>query len=104
MKSWKDCSLKQQINIKVDLLAKKALVCAHAADQYFNGQFPLEDFQIHTNGIKVTGQVKSSLEEYLGRATAKIFLDQKGIIPLDEFDTVWWTGVRKVMASYPEMF
>jgi hypothetical protein len=36
-KSWKDCSLKEHINIKVDLLAKKALVCTHAVDQYFNG-------------------------------------------------------------------
>ncbi len=50
----------------------------------------------------MTGQVKPSLEEYWGRATAKIVLDQKGIVPLD--DTVWCMSVRKVMASYPKMF
>jgi hypothetical protein len=52
----------------------------------------------------VTGQVKPSLEEYWGRATAKISLDQKGIVPLVKYDTVWWTGVRKAMASYPKIF
>ncbi len=58
-KSWKDCSLKEWINIKIDLLAKKALVCAHAAGQYFNGQFPLDDFQIHTMVLR--WQAKSNL-------------------------------------------
>jgi hypothetical protein len=94
-KSWKDCSLKERINIKVNILAKKALICTHAEDQYFNGRFPLEDFQIYTNGIKVMGQVKPTLKEYWGRTTAKIFLDHKNIVPLEEFDTIWWTDVRK---------
>jgi hypothetical protein len=80
-----------------------ALICAHAKDQYFDGHFPLEDFQMYTNGIKVTGQVKPALKEYWRRTTAKIFLDCKNIMPLEEFDTVWWTGVRKMMASYPKM-
>jgi hypothetical protein len=45
-KSWKDCSLKERINIKVNLLAKKSLMCTHAEDKYFNGHFCLEDFQM----------------------------------------------------------
>ena len=40
-KLWKDCSFKERINIRVELLAKKALMCAHAKDQYFDGHFPL---------------------------------------------------------------
>ncbi len=80
-KSWKDCSLKERINIKVDLLSKKALQCAHVMDEFCNGQFPYEDFQIHTNHNKVTGQVKPALKEYWGRATAKTFLDQKLLFP-----------------------
>jgi hypothetical protein len=50
-KSWKDCSLKERIIIKVDLLAKKALQCAHVTDEFFDGQFSYEDFQINTNHI-----------------------------------------------------
>jgi hypothetical protein len=81
-------------------------MCAHTKEIYFGGQCPLEDFQIYTYGVKVTGQVKPTLKEFWGRATAEIFLDHKNIVLLEEFDTVWWTGVRKliVMASYPKMF
>jgi hypothetical protein len=59
---------------------------------------------IHTDGVKVMGQVKPTLEEFWGRATAKNFLDHKNIVPLEEFDSIWWPGVRKVMDSYPKMF
>ncbi len=79
-------------------------MCAHAEETYFNGHFPLEDFQIYTDGVKVMGKVKPTLKEFWGRATAQIFLNRKNIMPLEEFGTVWWTGVRKLMASYPKMF
>ncbi len=39
-KKWEECSLKERINIRVDHLAKKALLTAHASNQYFNGVFP----------------------------------------------------------------
>jgi hypothetical protein len=104
IKSWKECSLKERINIKVDSLTKKALWYAHALEKYFDGQFPKEDFRIYTNGEKVTGQIRPALKEYWGRATARTFPDQKNIVPQEEFDTVWWMGVKKVMASYPKMF
>jgi hypothetical protein len=28
----------------------------------------------------------------------------KNIVTLNEFDNVWWSGISKVMASYPKMF
>jgi hypothetical protein len=73
-------------------------------DKFFNRQFPYEGFQIDTNHIKVTSQVKPAIEEYWGKATAKTFLDQKNIVPLNEFGSIWWSGVSKVMASYPKIF
>jgi hypothetical protein len=63
-KKWEECSLKERINIKVDHLAKKALLAAHTSNQYFDGVFPLEDFQVHTDGRKLTGPTKTSLEEH----------------------------------------
>jgi hypothetical protein len=78
-----------------------ALQCAHVTDKFFDGRFPYEDFQIHTNHVKVTGQqVKLALKEYWGRATAKTFFNQKNIVPLNEFNNIWWSGISKVMASY----
>ncbi len=48
-KEWKECTLKERINIKVDDLAKKALQHAHATQLFFDGQFPLEDFTVYTD-------------------------------------------------------
>ncbi len=103
-KRWKECSLKERINIKVDHLAKKALLATHASNQYFNGAFPLEDFQVHTDGRKLTGPTKTSLEEHWGRAKAKRFFDVKGIVWSSEFNAIWWAGLHRAIASYPQMF
>jgi hypothetical protein len=106
-KPWRLCTLKERINIKVDQLAKcakKAPICVHATDQYCDGCFPLEDFQIFIGNVKVTGPVKPSLDNHWGKLTAKCFLDCKGIIPLLEFKAVWWSGIKKAMSSYPKMF
>jgi hypothetical protein len=41
-KRWQDCSLKEQINIKVDSLAKKALMAAHSTGECIKSAFPNE--------------------------------------------------------------
>ncbi len=103
-KTWESCSLKEKINIKVEHLAKTALICAHATNQYFDGNFPFEEFQISLNGFKVTGNVRPALDDHWGRATAKYFFNCKGIVSTLDFDTIWWPGVKAVMSTYPKMF
>ena len=103
-KQWKECTLKERINIKVDHLAKKALLAAHASNQFFDGSFPLEDFQVCTDGRKLTGPTKAHLEEHWGRVEAKRFFDIKGIVQSSKFDSIWWTGLHRAIASYPKMF
>jgi hypothetical protein len=103
-KTWESCSLKEKINIKVAHLAKKALICAHTTNQYFDGNFPFEEFQISLNGFKVTGNVRPALDDHWGRATAKYFFNRKGIVSTLDFNTIWWPGVKAVMSTYPKMF
>ncbi len=45
-KKWKDCSLKERINIKVDSLAKKALKAAHSTEEFITSTFPHEQVWI----------------------------------------------------------
>ncbi len=92
------------MNIKVDSLSKKALICAHAMDDYFDGIFPEEDFCIFVNDTKVTGPTKSAIEEHWGREAAREFIDQKRILPSSEFNCIWWKGMKMAMDSYPKMF
>jgi hypothetical protein len=61
IKSWKECSLKDCINIKVDSLVKKALWYANALEKYFDRRFPKEDFTMYAHGKKVTGQIRPAL-------------------------------------------
>ncbi len=103
-KKRKERSLKERINFKVDHLAKKALLATHTSNQYFDGAFPLEDFQVHTDRQKLTGQTKTSLEEHWGRAKAKRFFDVKGIVRSSKFNSIWWAGLHWAIASYPKMF
>lgn len=103
-KTWESCALKEKINVKVEDLAKKALMCAHATNTFFNGCYLDEDFIIKVRGTKITDQVKPALEEDWGGSTARHLLDCKGIVSGHDFETIWWSGVRDVMASYPKMF
>jgi hypothetical protein len=70
-KDWASCTIKERLNIKVDHLAKQALLHAHLCNEYFDGHFPAEDFRVYTSGRKVTGPTKPSLEMHWGRSEAK---------------------------------
>ncbi len=50
-KKWRDCSLKERINIKVDRLAKKALKAGHCTGQYIESSFPNEQIWITVGGV-----------------------------------------------------
>ncbi len=103
-KPWSECTLKERMIVKVNSLAKLALMCAHAMNEYFDGRFPDEDFRIFVADKKVTGPIRPALEEYWGQEAARHFLDKKRIVSSSEFDCVWWKGMRMAMDSYPKMF
>jgi hypothetical protein len=49
-KRWQDCSLNEQIKIKVDNLAKKALMAAHSTGKCIKSAFQNEQFWISMGG------------------------------------------------------
>jgi hypothetical protein len=104
IKEWSACTIKERMNIKVDHLAKTALLHAHTTDKFFNGLFPLDDFVISMDGQKITGPIKTSLEAHWGRAESKQFFGFKHIIHSSDIGLIWWEGMRNAMASYLKMF
>ena len=103
-KKWRDCSLKEWINIKVDALAKKAIKAAHSTGEFIESTFPNEELWIEMGGRKITGSPRAELEEFWGRATAKRFFHEKKIVLVEHFDSVWWLGYEKAMVGYPKTF
>jgi hypothetical protein len=104
LKKWRDCTLKERINIKVDTLAKKAIKAAHSTGEFIESTFPNEEVWIEMGGRKITGSPRAELEEFWGRSTAKRFFNEKKIVPAIYFDSVWWLGYEKAMTGYPKTF
>jgi hypothetical protein len=103
-KKWRDCTLKERINIRVDALAKKSLKAGHSTNEFILSEFPCEEVIIKMGNKKITGSPRSSLEEYWGRLSAKKFFDEKKIVQAIHFDMIWWDGYDKAMAGYPKTY
>jgi hypothetical protein len=103
-KKWQDCTLKEQINIKVDRLTKKALKAAHCTGQFIGGTFLYKQIWVTMGGKKVTGPLCLELEEFWDRSTARRFFNEKGIVLSAHFDMIWWSGYDRAISGYPKPF
>jgi hypothetical protein len=70
-KKWKDCSLKERINIKVNSLAKKTLRAAHGTGEFITSTFPHEQVWIEMGGNKNYGISASRTRGLLGQTRSK---------------------------------
>jgi hypothetical protein len=52
----------------------------------------------------VMGSLRTKVEEFWGRSTAKKFLHKKGIVSSAHFDSVWWLGYKRAISKYPKTF
>ena len=103
-KKRQDCSLKKGINIKVDRLTKKALKAGICTTQYLRGSFPNEQKWITLGGRKAMGSLRTELEEFWGRLTAKRLFHKKGIISSSQLGSIRWSGYGWAMSRYPKPF
>jgi hypothetical protein len=98
-KKWRDCSMKERINIKVDRLAKKALKAGHCTGQYIKSSFLNEQIWITLGGRNAIGPLQAELEEFWGQSTAKRFFHKKGIVSSSHFDSIWWSGYSRAIRA-----
>ncbi len=50
------------------------------------------------------GSLKTELEEFWGRSTAKKVFSQKGIVSSAHINSVWWLGCKRAISKYPKTF
>jgi hypothetical protein len=55
-------------------------------------------------GKKLMGSLKTELEEFWGRSTAKKFFNGKEIVSSAHFDSVWWLVYKQAISKYPKTF
>jgi hypothetical protein len=88
----------------VDSLAKKSPKAAHCTGECIESAFPNEQIWISMGGKKVTGSLRTKLEEFWGQSTTKQFLHKKGIVSSAHFDSVWWLGYEQAISKHPKPF
>jgi hypothetical protein len=103
-KGWKNCSLLERLNHQADILAKDALIAGLNGAPLMEGDFPLEPIRIKLSGKRITGSIRQALEADWGHRTAKALFDEKNIVRMEDFEIVWWDGLRKAMNGYPKMY
>ena len=103
-KSWGSCTLKERMNIKVDRLAKLALISGVAEQRFIHSVFPDELIRVTTGGIKVTGSLKKSFERHWGYKEGQALFHHASIVNSADFHLIWWDGVERAMSAYPKRF
>ena len=74
------------------------------SSRYILRVFPGEDMVVHVAGTKVTGSARPLLLRTWGEGEAREHYHDAKLIHRDDFDSVYWDGMEKLMASVPEMF
>jgi hypothetical protein len=103
-KGWDDCTLPECLNHKADRLAKDALLSAISRGPIMEGNFPFELVRLWLSGERVCRSPRQALEWDRGYKTARMLYADKGIIRGEDFDLIWWNGLRVAMACYPKMY
>ena len=103
-KRRKDLTLRERMNVRVDSLAKQALLASIVSRTFINNNFPLESIRISIGDTKITDDVPRRIEDHWGRKVAKELYNKKHIIDKSCFEDAWWEGARIVMKDFPRTF
>jgi hypothetical protein len=103
-KAWEELTLREQMNVTVDKLAKVGLIAGVTDDDYISSDFPFEQLRVSIDGKKVTGSLRSAFNQHWSHRTAREFFHERGIVSKYEFHLIWWDGVEKAMFGFPQMF
>ena len=94
----------ENVNVECDHLAEAALAEGVSSLSFIDSIFPNEDIVAMVDDQKITGLASDQIARHWGHGVAREHFVSKGIIPADLFDSVYWDGVERVMATSPEMF
>ena len=101
---WDQMTQMEQLNCRVDKLAKKALIAVVVSQDYIKSYFPFEQIRVVVGGTKITASPTTALAKHWAYNTAKKLYHENELIHKNDFHLVWWDGVEKVLLSFPTMF
>ena len=84
----------------MDKKATSALTKVVADDSgYITTLFPFERVIMLCGNSRVTASATDAIYEWTSRETASALYDEKGIVPAEYFDLIYWKGLEKTMTT-----
>jgi hypothetical protein len=97
-------SLSQQVNVRADLLASKALMTAVVSQIFIVPTFPTEGVSLSIGESRITGSPKQEITHLWGEQVAQDLLHRWNIMNERDFPLEYWEGMQNAMQSFPEPF
>ena len=72
--------------------------------EFISIDYPFERMRVKIDGVKVSGSVRTALEQDWGKNTAKELYNAKRRIIRYNFHMVWWDGVERALTGFPKTF
>jgi hypothetical protein len=96
-------------NIRVDALAKCALVEGITSNTYISSDFPFELVRVHAGSKKLTGPLRPFITSHQSRRIARDVYGYgkrgKKLIGTEDFDHIFWEIIPKALTiSFPSSF
>ena len=92
-----DMTLEQLLNCLMDVNAGQKLIKAVEQEDYITTSFPFERVVMHCGNTRVTASPTEAIYEWTSRQTARKLYDERGIVPSEYFDLIYWDGHGAVM-------
>ena len=93
-------NFQQNLQVACDKKATSALTKVVADDSgYITTLFPFERVIMLCGNTRVTASATDAIYEWTSRETARALYDEKGIVPAEYFDLIYWKGLEKTMTT-----
>jgi hypothetical protein len=102
---WDQLSDTQKLNVRMDTLAKRALMAAITNRDFITSIFPFEHIVMKCGGQKNHSSPTKAIYRWWGCNTARRLFHCKDIVKAQYFDYIYWDGMDHLMnKKFPRMF
>ena len=92
-----DMTLEQLLNCLMDVNAGQKLIKAVEQEDYITTSFPFERVVMYCKNTLVTVSPTEAIYEWTSRQTARKLYNERGKVPSEYFDLIYWDGYGAVM-------
>ena len=85
---WDQLTLPQKLNVRMDNLAKRALLAALVNEKFINGEIPFENVSLFCGGKRASSSTTKSMYSWWGYNTERKLFHSKKIVHKEHFKLI----------------